>query len=45
MGAIENMNKELKNLVQCIALQLKDEAKVELHTNHPLVPWLVRHCG
>jgi hypothetical protein len=45
MGAVENMNKELKNIVRCFALQLKDEAKMELHTNHPLLPWLVRHSG
>ncbi len=39
------MNKEVKNLVRCITLQLKDEAKVELHATHPLAPWLVRRCG
>ena len=24
---------------------MKDVAKVELHTDHALTPWLVRHCG
>ncbi|CAK0841766.1 unnamed protein product [Prorocentrum cordatum] len=45
MGGVENMNKEVKNLLRTIVLYLMDVAKVELHTGHPLVPWLVRHCG
>ncbi len=45
MGAVENVKKEVKNLVRCTTLYLKGEAKVMLPTNHPLAPWLVRHCG
>jgi len=45
MGAVENMNKEVKNLIRCFVLMLKDVAKLDLHVNHPLTPWLVRHVG
>ncbi len=39
------MNKEVKNLVRCMALFLKDTGKILLHSNHSLLPWLVLHCG
>lgn len=45
MGAVENMNKEVKNMLRIFTLQVRDSARVELHTSHPLVSWLVRHCG
>ncbi|CAK0833188.1 unnamed protein product [Prorocentrum cordatum] len=45
MGAVENTNKEVKNLPGATVLHLGGEAKVELHTGHLLVPWLARHCG
>ena len=45
MGAVENLSKEVQNQLRCWTLSLKDEAKVELHTSHPLASWLVRHCG
>ena len=37
MGGVENINKEVNNLLRCLVLFLKDVAKLELHTNHPLV--------
>ena len=36
METLENFNNEVKNLLRCMALHLKDVAKVELHTNHRL---------
>jgi len=45
MGGVENINKEVKNLLRVFVLFLKDVAKVQLHTSHPLVAWLVRHVG
>ena len=32
-------------MLRCLVLFLKDVANIELHTNHPLVAWLVRHVG
>ena len=45
MGAVENVNKEVKNLLRTFTLHLKDAVGIELHTTHALVPWLVRHIG
>ena len=45
MGAVENMNKELCELVRCFRIYLREKAKVEIMTESPLLPWLVRHCG
>ena len=45
MGAVENVNKEVKNLLRTFTLYLKDVAGVDIHTTHALVPWLVRHIG
>ena len=45
MGPLENMNKELYGLVRCFRIYLREKAKVEITTESPLLPWLVRHCG
>ena len=45
MGAVENMNKELCGLVRCFRIDLREKAKLEITTESPLLPWLVRHCG
>ena len=45
MGLVENMNKELCGLVRCFRIYLREKAKVEITTESPLLPWLVRHCG
>ncbi|CAK0835832.1 unnamed protein product [Prorocentrum cordatum] len=43
--ATEDRNEEVKDLRRTTGLLLRDVAEVELHAGHPLVPWLVRHCG
>ena len=45
MGPVENMNKELCGLVRCFRIYLREKAKLEITTESPLLPWLVRHCG
>ena len=45
MGLVENMNKELCGLVRCFRIHLREKAKMEIATESPLLPWLVRHCG
>ena len=45
MGPVENMNKELCGLVRCFRIYLRERAKMEITTESPLLPWLVRHCG
>ena len=45
MGPGENMNKELCGLVRCFRIYLREKAKMEITTESPLLPWLVRHCG
>ena len=45
MGPVENTNKELCGLVRCFRIYLREKAKVEIATESPLMPWLVRHCG
>ena len=45
MGPVENMNKELCGLVRCFRIHLWEKAKMEITTESPLLPWLVRHCG
>ena len=44
-GPVENMNKELCGLVRCFRIYLREKAKMEITTESPLLPWLVRHCG
>ena len=44
MGPVENMNKELWGLVRCFRIHLRVKAKMEVTTESPLLPWLVRHC-
>ena len=45
-GPVENMNEELCGLVTCFrTLFEKEMAKMEITTESPLLPWLVRHCG
>ena len=39
------MNKELCGLVRCFRIYLREKAKMEVTTESPLLPWLVRHCG
>ena len=39
------MNKELCGLVKCFRIYLRETAKVEITTESPLLPWLIRHCG
>ena len=45
MGPVENMNKELCGFVRCFRIDLREKAKMEITTESPLLPWLVRHCG
>ena len=45
MGPVENMNKEQCGLVRCFRIYLREKAKVDITTESPLLPWLVRHCG
>ena len=45
VGPVENMNKELCGLVSCFRIYLREKAKMEITTESPLLPWLVRHCG
>ena len=45
MGPVENMNQELCGLVICFRIYLREKAKMEITTESPLLPWLVRHCG
>ena len=45
MGPVENMNKELCGLVRCFRIYLREKAMMEITTDSPLLPWLVRHCG
>ena len=45
MGPVENMNKELCGLVRCFRIYLWEKAKLEITTEFPLLPCLVRHCG
>ena len=44
MGSVENMDKELFGLVRCFRIYLREKAKMEITTESPLLPWLVRHC-
>ena len=44
-GPVENMNEELCGLVTCFRTCLKKKWKMEITTESPLLPWLVRHCG
>ena len=37
------MSKELCGLVRCF--RIREKAKLEITTESPLLPWLVRHCG
>ena len=45
MSLVENMNKELCGLMRCFRIYLRDKAKIEITTESPLLPWLVRHFG
>ena len=45
MGPVENMNKELCGLVRCFRINWREKANMEITTESPLLPWLVRHCG
>ena len=45
MGPVENMNEELCGLVRCFRTYLREKAKMEITTESPLLPWLVRHGG
>ena len=45
MGPVETMNKELCGLMTCFRIYLREKAKMEITTECPLLPWLVRHCG
>ena len=45
MGPVQNMNKELCGLVRRFRTYLREKAKLEITTQSPLLPWLVRHCG
>ena len=45
MGPVENMKRELCGLVRCFRIYLREKAKLEITTESPLLPWLVRHCG
>ena len=45
MGPVENMNKELCELMRCFRIYLRDKVKIEITTESPLWPWLVRHFG
>ena len=44
-GSCENMHKELCGLVTRFRIYLREKAKMEITTDSPLLPWLVRHCG
>ena len=35
----------LCGLVRCFRIYLREKAKMEITTESPLLPWLVRHCG
>ena len=35
----------VENLVRCFRICLREKAKMEITTESPLLPWLVRHCG
>ena len=45
MGPVEKMNKEHCGFVRCFHIYLIEKAKLEITTESPLLPWLVRHCG
>ena len=45
MAIVEIMNEELCVLVRCFRIYLREKAKMEITTESPLLPWLVRHCG
>ena len=45
MGPVENMKRELCGLVRCFRIYLREKAKLEITTESPLLPLLVRHCG
>ena len=45
MGLDENMNKELWGLCEMFSHLLEKKTKMEITTESPLLPWLVRHCG
>ena len=45
MGPVENMNKELCGIVRCFRIYLREMAKMDITTESPLLPWLIRHCG
>ena len=44
MGPVENMNKELSGHVRCFRIYLWEKAMVEITTESPLLPRLIRHC-
>ena len=37
MGAVENINKEVNNILRAFVLFLKEAAQIDLHTKHPLI--------
>ena len=45
MGAVENANNEVKNLIRCWVLMLSEKAGVAVGPSDPLLAWLVRHVG
>ena len=47
MGPVENTNEELCWLVRCFRryLRERERAKMDITTESPLLPRLVRHCG
>ena len=45
IGPVENMNKELCGLVRCFRFYLREQVKMEITTESPLLPWLDRHFG
>ena len=45
MGPVENVSKEVSGLVRCFRIYWREKAKIEITTESPLLPWLVRHCG
>ena len=45
IGPVEYMNKELSGHVSVFRIYLREKAKLEITTESPVLPWLVRHCG
>ena len=42
---VENMSKDVCGLVRCFRIYQRQKAKIEITTESPLLPWLVRHSG